>query len=225
MRGTNEEQGFIFTYLSPEQRVPQGHPLRTIKANVDAVLKGMSPTFEGMYSNTGRPSIPPERLLKSQLLIALYSVRGDRMFCESLDYNILYRWFLDMNLEEASFDHSTFSKNRDRLMEHEVAREYFSAVVEHARSENRMSDEHFTVDGTLIEACASMKSFVAKGGKAATGRSVQSFRGFPRREAEKRHPRQHYRSGRTAYPQGQGEGGQAFLLLQRADGEPERIMR
>ncbi len=163
MRGANEEQGFIFTYLSPEQRVPQEHPLRIVKCQADAVLKGLNRTFDGMYAQTGRPSIPPERLLKSMLLMALYSMRSDRLFCESLDYNILFRWFLDMSLEERSFDHSTFSKNRDRLIKHEVAREFFATVVTYARTENLLSDEHFTVDGTLIEAYASMKSFVAKG--------------------------------------------------------------
>lgn len=163
MRGANEEQGFMFTYLSPEQRVPKDHPLRIVKRQADAVLKGLNQTFEAMYSTVGRPSIPPERLLKSILLMALYSMRSDRLFCESLDYNILFRWFLDMNLEERSFDHSTFSKNRDRLMKHEVAQEFFAAVVTYARTENLLSDEHFTVDGTLIEAYASMKSFVAKG--------------------------------------------------------------
>jgi transposase len=115
-----------------------------------------------MYSDTGRPSIPPERLLKSLLLIALYSVRSDRLFCETLDYNILFRWFLDMNLEEASFDASSFSKNRERLLTHNVSQRFFDAVVKLARKCQLLSDEHFTVDGTLIEAWASMKSFKPK---------------------------------------------------------------
>ena len=162
MRGEDENQGFMFTYLSPEQRVPEDHPLRTIKAYADRVLKEMNATFEKMYSNTGRPSIPPERLLKAQLLIALFSVRSDRMFCEQLDYNILYRWFLDMNLEEASFDASSFTKNRERLLAHEVSLKFFDAVVHQARKQDLLSDDHFTVDGTLIDAWASMKSFQEK---------------------------------------------------------------
>ena len=129
MRGQHDPQSFLFTYVSPESRVPAGHPLRTIKAYADTALKELSATFNEMYSRTGRPSIPPERLLKSQLLIALYSVRSDRLFCETLNYNILYRWFLDMSLEDPSFDASTFSENRDRLLEHDVAVKFFDAVV------------------------------------------------------------------------------------------------
>lgn len=162
MRGQEENQGFMYTYLSPEQRVPKSHPLRTIKDFADAVLKEMSPTFNGMYSNTGRPSIPPERLLKAQLLIALYTVRSDRMFCERLDYDILFRWFLDMNLEESSFDATSFTKNRERLLTHDVSLKFFDAVVREARKQDLLSDEHFTVDGTLIDAWASLKSFQPK---------------------------------------------------------------
>lgn len=162
MRGEDENQGFMFTYLSPEQRVPKNHPLRTIKAFADTVLKEMNATFKEMYSNTGRPSIPPERLLKAQLLIALFSVRSDRMFCEQLDYNILFRWFLDMNLEESSFDATTFTKNRERLLSHDVSLKFFDAVVRQARKRDLLSDDHFTVDGTLIDAWASLKSFQPK---------------------------------------------------------------
>jgi transposase len=128
MRGIDYPQGHIFSYFSPEERVPAKHPLRTIKQHADAVLKELSAVFNAMYSDTGRPSIPPERLLKSLLLIALYSVRSDRLFCETLDYNILFRWFLDMNLEEASFDASSFSKNRERLLTHNVSQRFFDAV-------------------------------------------------------------------------------------------------
>jgi transposase len=125
----------------------------------------MSPLFDSMYSTTGRPSIPPERLLKSTLLMALYTVRSERLFCEQLDYNILFRWFLDMNLDEESFDHSSFTRNRDRLLIHDVAKEFFRTVVEQARAAGLLSDEHFSVDGTLIEAWASLKSFRKKGEK------------------------------------------------------------
>ena len=162
MRGINDIQGYMWTHISAEQRVPKDHPLRAVKAHADTILKGLTSEFDAMYSTMGRPSVPPERLLKAQLLIALYSVRSDRQFCEMLDYNILFRWFLDMNLEEASVDATTFTKNRDRLLEHQIAEKFFRAVVEHARKEKLLSAEHFTVDGTLIEAWASMKSFRPK---------------------------------------------------------------
>ena len=164
MRGEVNPQGHVFSYFSPEERVAPNHPLRSIKLYADGALKSIRPVLEGMYSAIGRPSIPPERLLKSSLLMALYSVRSDRLFCESLDYNILFRWFLDMSMEEASFDASSFSKNRERLVEHEVALKFFDAVVREARGLKLLSDEHFSVDGTLIEAWASMKSFQKKDG-------------------------------------------------------------
>jgi len=165
MRGEKPQQGYMFSYLSPEERVPKDHPLRKLKGFADQALSELSRTFDEMYSRMGRPSIPPEVLLKSQLLIALYSVRSDRLFCEMLDYNILFRWFLDLDMESLSFDASTFSKNRERLMDHEVAHRFFDEVVKVARGEGLLSDEHFTVDGTLIEACASLKSFQKDGKK------------------------------------------------------------
>ena len=165
MRGTEKKQGTMLTLLSPERAVPQKHPLRKVKELADAALRELSPVFDEMYSAVGRPSIPPERLLKSTLLMAFYSVRSETLFCEQLDYNLLFRWFLDMNLEEKSFVQETFSKNRERLMKHHVASVFFGLVVEQARSAGLMSDEHFTVDGTLIEAWASLKSFRPKGEK------------------------------------------------------------
>jgi transposase len=162
MRGEDDKQGAMFSLVSPEKRVPAGHPLRPIKKMVDAILRDLSPLFDKMYSDWGRPSVSPERLLKSTLLMAFYSVRSERLFCEQLDYNILFRWFLDMDLDTPGFDHSTFSKNRARLLEHDVAGQFFALTVERARSANLLSDEHFTVDGTLIEAWASLKSFRRK---------------------------------------------------------------
>lgn len=162
MRGSISGQAMLFSYLSPEARVPATHPLRPIKAMADAVLQQLSSTFEAMYSPTGRPSIPPERLLKGELLIALFSIRGHRLFCEMLEYNMLFRWFLDMHLDEPLFDHSTFSQNSERLLTHETAQKFFDAVVTYARGEGLLSDEHFTVDGTLIEAWASLKSVKPK---------------------------------------------------------------
>ena len=165
MRGRNESQVTMLSLVTPDQRVPKSHPLRRVKALADEALAALSPTFDAMYSKVGRPSIPPERLLKSTLLMAFYSVRSERLFCEQLDYNLLFRWFLDMDGVEESFDHSTFSRNRERLLEHEVAAKFLAAVVETARDAGLMSDEHFTVDGTLIEAWASLKSFRPKGEK------------------------------------------------------------
>ena len=162
MRGHDSKQATMFSFVSPEHRVPQDHPLRPIKAMADRILSSLSRVFGRMYSKVGRPSIPPERLLKAQVLIALYSVRSDRMFCEQLDYNLLFRWFLDMNMDEPAFDHSSFAKNRDRLLEHDVAGRFFAAVVEEARALGLISSEHFSVDGTLIDAWASLKSFRPK---------------------------------------------------------------
>jgi transposase len=144
--------------LSLEERVPADHPLRTIRARAEAALKRLSPLFEQMYASGGRPSIAPERLLMAQLLIALYSVRSDRQFCEGLAWNLLFRWFLGMTMDEPGFVQSTFSKNRERLLEHEVAPRFFAEVLRQARAEKLLSEEHFTVDGTLIESLASLKS-------------------------------------------------------------------
>ena len=163
MRGHDRPQATMLTLVNPEQRVPANHPIRLIKALAEVALKELSPLFEQMYSQIGRPSIPPERLLKASLLMALYTVRSERLFCEQLDYNLLFRWFLDLNWDEPSFDHSTFSRNRARLLAHDVAGEFFRTVVAQARELKLTSDEHFTLDGTLIEAWASLKSFRPKG--------------------------------------------------------------
>jgi len=162
MRGAETKQATMLSLLSPEERVPKDHPLRRIKQLADAALEELSPVFDEMYAAKGRPSVPPERLLKGSLLMAFYSVRSERLFCEQLDYNLMFRWFLDMNMVEDSFDHSTFSLNRERLLKHDVAGRFFAAVVEQARNAGLMSDDHFTVDGTLIDAWASMKSFQRK---------------------------------------------------------------
>ena len=163
MRGTQDRQQSMFALISMEARIPSDHPLRRIKQMADQQLVGMSRVFDRMYSQVGRPSVAPEKILKSLLLIALYSVRSERQFCEQLGYNLLFRWFLDMELIEESFDATVFSKNRERLMEHEVGRLFFDSVVRQAREAELMSDDHFTVDGTLIEAWASLKSFRPKG--------------------------------------------------------------
>jgi transposase len=162
MRGTDQQQSHVFSYLSPEQRVRKDHPLRPIRTMVDEILKQLSPQFDKMYAKVGRPSIPPEQLLRAQLLQMLYSVRSERLLMEEMDYNILFRWFVGLNLDDPVWDATVFTKNRDRLLEAEVAKEFLGRVVAHAREQGWMSDEHFTVDGTLLEAWASLKSFQRK---------------------------------------------------------------
>jgi len=169
MRGEGRRQRSMLMVIDLEQRVPKEHPLRRIKQLTEAVLEELSAIFDQMYSAVGRPSIPPERLLKASLLMALYTVRSERLLCEQLEYNLLFRWFLDMELDEPSFDHSSFTTNRERLLEHEVAGEFFRGVVEQARVLKLLSSEHFTVDGTLIEAWASLKSFKRKDQKPGDG--------------------------------------------------------
>ncbi len=159
MRGTDQQQSHVFSYISPEQRVRKDHPLRPIRTMVDEILKQLSPQFNKMYAKVGRPSIPPEQLLRSQLLQMLYSLRSERLLMEEMDYNILFRWFVGLNLDDPAWDATVFTKNRNRLLEAEVAKEFLARVVEQAREKGWTSDEHFTVDGTLLEAWASMKSF------------------------------------------------------------------
>src|SRR3954447_7204272 len=159
MRGRRQSQATMLAFVDLEERVPRTHPLRTIKRFADRALQELSPVFDAMYATGGRPSIPPERLLKASLLIALYSVRSERAFCEELEYHLLFRWFLDMGLMEPGFDASTFSKNRERLLKHEGGQRFFDEVVFQAQDRKLLSDEPFTVDGPLIEACASLKSF------------------------------------------------------------------
>ena len=162
MRGQNREQRSMLMTGSLEARISPDHPIRRIKALADEALARLHDTFAAMYSESGRPSIPPERLLKAQILIALFTVRSDRMFCEQLNYNLLFRWFLDMEMDEAAFDASTFSKNRKRLIDNEIGQAFLASVVESASLRRIVSSDHFSVDGTLIEAWASMKSFKKK---------------------------------------------------------------
>ena len=172
MRGQVDQQSGMFFYFRPEDRVPVDHPLRAVKAQADAALRSISSELDGLYSAVGRPSIAPERLLKGQLLIALYSIRSDRALCEQLDYNLLYGWFLDLSLDDPGLDQSNFSRLRERLVDTDVAHRFFNAVLAQARSEGLLSTEHFTVDGTLIEALASLKSLKRKdqdGGPPAGG--------------------------------------------------------
>jgi len=165
MRGADHQQNHIFSYISPEQRVRKDHPLRTIRTMVDKILGQMSRRFDRMYAKVGRPSIPPEKLLRAQLLQMLYSIRSERLLMEEIDYSMLFRWFVGLNLDEEVWDATTFTKNRDRLMDADVAKEFLAQVVEQARVQGWTSDEHFTVDGTLLEAWASLKSFQRKDSK------------------------------------------------------------
>ena len=164
MRGLEETQGAMFSYVSLEQRVPKKHPLRAVRQVVDVSLATMETALTAMYSETGRPSIPPEQLLRALLLQIFYSVRSERLLMEQLDYNLLFRWFVGLSVDSTVWDHSVFTKNRDRLIDHDVGRRLLAAVVSQARKHDLISDEHFSVDGTLIEAWASMKSFQRKDG-------------------------------------------------------------
>lgn len=188
MRGPDSQQAHIFSYLSPEQRVPQDHPLRPIRMMVDAVLEELTPRFQRLYSWTGRPSIPPEKLLRALLLQVLYSIRSERLLMEQLDYNLLFRWFVGLNMDDPIWDVTVFTKNRERLLAGAIAQAFFDQVLAQARQRGLLSDEHFSVDGTLIEAWAGLKSFKPKTGPPAPppddpGNPTVDFRGERRRNA------------------------------------------
>ena len=169
MRGDESRQEWMLQAITPDQLVPADHPIRKLKPIVDRALSSLSPTFNAMYARGGRKSIPPEHLLKASLLIARYSIRSERQFCERLHYDLLFKWFLDLNIEERPFDASTFSKNRERLLRHDVAAAFFDAVLDAARQRGLLADDHFTVDGTLLESWASLKSFRPRDGEPPLG--------------------------------------------------------
>ena len=166
MRSADVTQSAIFSYRTLEQRIPPGHPLRKLRKLVDDLLMTLHDDFAALYAKTGRPSIPPERLLRASLIQTLYSIRSERQLVQHIDYNLLYRWFVGLDMDDAVWDHSTFTKNRDRLLNETVARAFFAKVLGWARWQDLVSSDHFSVDGTLIEAWASMKSFVAKDGSS-----------------------------------------------------------
>ena len=185
MRGEDQQQSYMFSYLSPEARVRKDHPLRAIRRMMDEILSQLSPRFDRMYACIGRPSIAPEKLLRAQVLQMLYSIRSERLLMEEMDYNLLFRWFVGLNADEEVWDATTFTKNRDRLLEADVAKEFLAVVVEQARGKGLTSDEHFTVDGTLLEAWASAKSFKPKDKKPPPppddpGNPTVNFRGEKR---------------------------------------------
>ena len=185
MRGTDQQQGHVFSYISPEQRVRKDHPLRPIRTMVDNILKQLSPQFQKMYAKVGRPSIPPEQLLRAQLLQMLYSVRSERLLMEEMDYNILFRWFVGLNLDDPVWDATVFTKNRDRLLEAEVAKEFLARVVGQAREKGWTSDEHFTRGRYAAGSVGQREEFSAQGqeGFATAGRSGKSHGEFSWREA------------------------------------------
>jgi len=182
-----ERQMAMLTSLSPGDLIPADHPIRRIRVVVDAVLDGLDDEFSAMYATTGRPSVPPEQLLKATVLMAMYSIRSERAFCERLNYDLLFKWFLDLAIDAKAFDATTFSKNRRRLLDHEIADRFFAAVVSQAKLRRYVSSDHFSVDGTLLEAWASHKSFQPKDGPPSSvppGRNAEvSFHGERRSNA------------------------------------------
>src|SRR3989442_4927719 len=187
MCGKDEQQLDVFSYISPEQRVPQDHPLRALRGMTDEALKDLRPRFNTLYAKTGRPSIAPEKLLRALLLQALYSVRSERLLMEQLDYNLLFRWFVGLAMDDAIWDATVFTKNRERLLRGDIARAFFERVRAQAEQRGLLSDEHFTVDGTLIDAWASLKSFKRKDAPPATpddrGNPTVNFHGERRSNA------------------------------------------
>jgi transposase len=187
MRGTPERQMAMLTTLNPGDLIPEDHPIRRIRVVIDAVLAELDDEFTAMYAKSGRPSVPPEQLLKATVLMAMYSIRSERAFCERLNYDLLFKWFLDLPIDARAFDATTFSKNRQRLLDHEIADRFFAAVVAQAKLRRYVSSDHFSVDGTLLEAWASHKSFQPKDGPPAAmppGRNAElSFHGQRRSNA------------------------------------------
>jgi uncharacterized protein (DUF486 family)/transposase len=226
MRGREAEQPVLFSYVNVETRVPREHPLRTIKALVDKVLKQLSPRFEAMYARRGRPSVPPEQLLRALLLQIFYTVRSERLLMEQLDYNLLFRWFVGLGIDDQVWVPETFSANRDRLMQGEVARAFFTAVVEEARSRDLLSDDHFTVDGTLLEAWASQKSFrpidEPPGSKPGGRNPEVDFRGEKRSNATHRSTTD---PDARLLKKSKTTTAKALLHGECADGEPQRADR
>src|SRR5881409_757322 len=162
MRGADGQQAGMFSYVSPEQRIPANHPLRPIREMTDEVLRQLSRRFARLYAKAGRPSIAPEKLLRALLLQVLYTIRSERLLMEQLDYNLLFRWFVGLEMDDPVWNATVFTKNRERLLGGEIARAFFDRVVAEARERGLLSDEHFTIDGTLVEAWASLKSFHRK---------------------------------------------------------------
>ena len=212
MRGPDERSDFLFSYLSPEQRVPADHPLRPIRRIVDAALVRLTTEFEALYTDFGRPSIPPEQLLRALLLQVLYTVRSERLLIEQLEYNLLFRWFVGLGLDERIWNHSTFSKNRDRLLRGAIADAFFAQVLDEARGHGLLSDEHFTVDGTLLEAWASQKSFRPKDEDP------------PAPPADPKNPTVNFRGERRKNDTHQSTTDPDARMYRKSDGHPARLV-
>src|SRR5204862_390772 len=185
MRGFDEHSGSLFSYVDLETRVPKEHPLRAIRAIANSALSELSSDFAALYASLGRPSIPPEKLLRASLLQAFYTIRSERQLMERLDFDLLFRWFVGLAIDDEVWDHSVFSKNRDRLLEAEIAAKFLAAVLTQPEVKRLLSNDHFSVDGTLVEAWASLKSFRPKRGEeppsAGGGRNEEiDFRGEKR---------------------------------------------
>ena len=220
MRGTDHQQSGMFSYISAERRVPGDHPLRAIRAMTDAALSEMGPRFDAIYASSGRPSIAPEKLLRALLLQVLYTVRSERMLMEQLDYNLLFRWFVGLSMDDPVWDVTVFTKNRERLLEGAVAQAFFAQVVAQARAKGLLSDEHFTVDATLIEAWAGHKSFKRKGDDQQTRPMILATRAWTLMANGAPTPltnRPPIR--RPPGPKGGGQRGQALLRGARRDGQ------
>ena len=225
MRGEDERSGSLFSYVDLEARIDQNHPLRMIRMIVNEALAALAGDFSALYSRMGRPSIAPEKLLRAMLLQAFYSIRSERQLMERLEFDLLFRWFVGIGVDDAAWDHSTFSKNRDRLLEGDIAARLLSAVLAQPRVKRLLSTDHFSVDGTLIEAWASMKSFKPKRGgdePPADGGGRNRETDFHGAEAIERDARLDHRSGCEALSQRARQGGQALLHGARPDGEPQR---
>src|SRR2546423_9849437 len=226
MRGNDEQQLDMFSYISPEERVPQDHPLRPLRVMTDEALQQLQPRFNKLYAKTGRPSIAPEKLLRALLLQALYSVRSERLLMEQLNYNLLFRWFVGLNMDDSVWDVTVFTKNRERLLDGDIAEAFFQAVLQEARERSLLSDEHFTVDGTLLEAWASVKSYQRKDEeRRSAGRPWQCDGGLPRGEAVEPDACIEDGPGCEDGAQRQGQRSQAELQRESAGGEPPRSDR
>lgn len=223
MRGGDDRTGELFSYVDLEVRVRRNHPLRAIRTIVTEAMSTLEREFAALYSPIGRPSIPPEKLLRAMLLQAFYSIRSERLLMERLEYDLLFRWLVGIGVDDAAWDHSVFSKNRDRLLEGDIAAKFVAAVLAQPKVKKLLSTDHFSVDGTLIEAWASMKSVKPKGGASGGhGEPPAEGGGPPRREAIERDARLDYGPRRQALPQRSGQGGQVVLHGTWLDGEPPR---
>ncbi len=212
MRGDDIHQDAMFSYLSPEARVPQDHPLRPLRQMVNQDLGELTRDFQAMYSREGRPSIQPEKLLRALLLQVFYTIRSERLLMEQLDYNLLFRWFVGLSMDDKVWNHSVFSKNRERFLRSDLAAAFFRRILEQAAAAGLLSDEHFTVDGTLIEAWASLKSSGLKDSRRPRRRRPQPGGGLSWREAPEPDARLHHGPEGPAVQEGERQGGQALFM-------------